>query len=506
MYAFIVFCSGALIMILEMTASRVLAPYLGTSIIVWTSLIGVVLAFLALGAFAGGRLADKHLSPKILSLILTAAALSTICTALLHTLVSSFTSQSIPNLHLATVVTATILLAVPGFFFGMVAPYVIRLSLVNIATSGALIGRLYALSTAGSIIGTFLGGFVLISFFGSTQILYGIALAMFLLSILIYSKKSLLKLVIVIPFVSFMLVSEHYGTPLAADGKPRLIETPYNVIVVSQEETGLRPWRTLATDPGAFQSAIYVHDPDTLALAYTRFFALGPYINPKATSVLMLGGGAYSVPRWLLHPDTPLDQKALRVDVVELDPNMTQVAKDRFTLKDDPRMRIIHDDARRFLNRSTKSYDLVFVDVFGSYYNIPFHVGTVEAAQAMRRAVAPGGALIMNVIASVEGEYSLLFQAIYGSLASAFAEVHVFVVNNPKDRHKIQNIMLVALPEARPDLQAAFIREAQITAEEAMTYPAMLGRRVTREIPLQVPPLTDAYAPVERYILPFVTR
>ncbi len=506
MYASIVFISGALLMVLEMTGSRVLAPHLGTSIIVWTSLIGVVLAFLALGAFAGGRLADKRLSAKTLSAILLGASLSTACMALLHPFIASGIATSVSNLYFATLLAAIVLLAVPGFFFGMVSPYVIRLSLNSISTSGATIGRLYALSTAGSILGTFLGGFVLISFFGSTQILFGISVAMLLLSMLAFRQQGFVQLIILLPLCGVTVASSFLGTPLAADGKPALIESPYNVLVVLQERQGENPLRTLATDPGGYQSAMYVNDPTKLALQYTRFFRLGSFAAPHAKSVLMLGGGAYSVPKWLLTPKSGLNHEELQVDVVELDPAITQVAFDRFALPKDQRLNIFHEDARRFLNRNKKVYDLLFVDVFGSHYSVPFHMGTVEAAHEMRKAIAPKGALVMNVIGALKGRESLLFQSIYASLKTAFPSVHVFAVQNPNALEQGQNLMIVALPEKDEELEEAFIQEAAFTYGEATSIEQMLGRKVDISQPLDVPPLEDNFAPVERYNLPFLTR
>ena len=178
-----VFLSGALVMVLEMVGGRVLAPHVGTSAIVWTSLIGVVLACLALGAWAGGRFADKTLSRRGLGQALAGAGLGCALTAFCHTALGAGVTQAVGNLYLAAVAAALGIFALPAFFFGMITPYVIRLRIADVDTAGATVGRLYALSTAGSILGTFLGGFVLISFFGSTVILWGVALCMLLLSL-----------------------------------------------------------------------------------------------------------------------------------------------------------------------------------------------------------------------------------------------------------------------------------------------------------------------------------
>lgn len=493
----IVFASGALLMILEMVGARVMAPHLGTSVIVWTSLIGVVLACLAYGAFMGGRLADRNLSRKTLSSILAGAGLGCGLTALVHPLVGEAVTSAIPNIYAAAVVAALCIFALPASLFGMVSPYVIRLSLGNIATSGSTVGRLYALSTAGSIVGTFLGGFVLISWFSSTQILLGTGAAMLCLSLATCFSLPLLRLALLLGFPIAAWGNASYNTWLVAQGTPPPVETPYNSIRVMEARThDNRLVRVMATDPGYMQSGMYLDNPSELYFEYTRYYALGTVLIPHANKVLMLGGGGYSVPKWLLAGHGGLDSGKLKVDVVELDPGMTKVARTYFALPDDPRLTVFHDDARRFVNANTDSYDLVFVDVFNSHYSVPFHVGTVEAAQAMRRAVAPGGALLMNVISAVEGPDGELFRAIYGAMKEAFVDVHVFAVSEPTKLNQVQNLMILALPEKNPNLQAILEgNQAHLSAP----IQAMLAGRLRGPIAEDTAPLRDDFAPVERY-------
>ena len=219
-------------------------------------------------------------------------------------------------------------------------------------------------------------------------------------------------------------------------------------------------------------------------------------VVPRARRVLMLGGGGYSVPKWLLSGRSGLTGDGLQCTVVELDPAMTQVARDYFALPvDDPRLRIVHADARAFLERQREQYDLVFVDVFNSCYSVPFHMGTCEAAARMRAAVAPGGALIMNVIGAAQGRDAALFQSIYKALRTAFAEVHVFGVGNPYRPEILQNLMLLAFPEAR----SSDWRDAHVAPSPEMA--ALLSARMEVEPDPSVPPLRDDYAPVERYAL-----
>lgn len=487
----IIFCSGALVMVLEMVGARVLAPHVGTSAVVWTSLIGVVMACLAAGGYLGGRLADRRLSRRTLAGLLACCAASCALTALFHQPVGEAAGRYIRSLQWAAVVAALGIFALPGFCLGMVSPYVIRLRMASLATAGATVGRLYALSTAGSIVGTFLGGFILISWWPGSLILWGVALGMGVLSLLADRTRPARRLLLLLLLAALAC----WSSGRAQQAPWRLVESPYNSIRIMDGSDGHRPVRLVATDPGFHQSGMYRDAPSELYAPYTRYYALGPLLVPQASRILMLGGGGYSVPKWLLSGRAGLDGERLRCTVVELDPAMTQVARDYFALPVDPRLRIVHADARAFLERQREQYDLVFVDVFNSCYSIPFHMGTCEAAARLRAAVAPGGALIMNVIGAAQGRDAALFQSIYKALRTAFAEVHVFGAGNPHRPESLQNLMLLAFPERRsPDWQAG---EAAPSPEMA----ALLSARMDVPPDPAVAPLRDDFAPVERYAL-----
>ncbi len=497
MFEVIIFLSGILVMVLEMVGARLMAPHVGTSTVVWTSLIGVVLAFLALGAWLGGRLADRRLSPRVLGAILAGGGFGTALTTLVHPLFGIRLMETLPNLHVAAVLGALLYFGLPALLFGMVPPYIVRLRLAGLASSGATVGRLYALSTAGSIVGTFLGGFVLISYFTSTQILLGTAAAAGVLSLLACVRKNAPALLLVPLTLGAGFADRSYEDARAEAGSLPVLETPYNTIQVLEGiAEGGRKVRFIRTDPGKLQSGMYLDDPIELYAEYTRYYALGTALHPGAKRVLMLGGGGGSVPKWLLAGRGGLSGAELRLDVVELDPGMTRLAREWFQLPDDPRMRVHHQDARRFLNTNTQLYDLIFIDVFNSYYSVPFQMGTEEAAAAVRRALAPGGMVIMNVISAFSGENGALFRAIHGAFARSFPETHCFAVQNPARLDEVQNLMLLALPEKRPDLAEVFAGRAPRLSEKIQ---AMLRTRIAQPVPADVPPLTDEYAPVERY-------
>lgn len=505
-----VFLCGCLVMVLEMTGGRVLAPHVGTSAIVWTSLIGVILAFLAAGAWAGGKFADKKLSGQGLSQTLTGAALGCLLTALFHTAIGKGVTSGISNLYLAAVIAAICIFAFPAFFFGAITPYVIRLRIASVDTAGATVGRLYALSTAGSILGTFLGGFVLISWFSSTTILWSITIFLLALSLALYPAKPYLRIILLGMCIFLCWQDNDYAKWLADKGDEILIESPYNSIRIMEGEDRRHnnaKVRLMATDPGYTQSGILMNDPAELYFNYTRFYGLGPKLAPHAKSVLMLGGGGYSVPKWLLANKSMLDQD-ISIVTVEIDPAMTESAKKYFGLPEDERHKIIHADARAFLNRQKDKFDLVFVDVFNSHYSIPFQMGTKEAMEALNNALAPEGIVLMNLISAVEGEDGRLFRAIWQNFDKTFADAKVYCVSMPSAPQEVQNLMLVGKSR---DTNRSLAERVNITnnlniykstlSPTNREIEAMAKNLYPKPVAADVPPLTDDFAPVDLYAL-----
>ncbi|MDR2076830.1 MAG: fused MFS/spermidine synthase [Desulfovibrio sp.] len=513
MLALVMFLNGLAIMVLEMVGARLLAPELGTSTIVWTSLIGVILASLSLGYWCGGKLADAVLDQgknpgerrrrahSILAGILLAASCCVLLTALTHGPVLRQLGHASLSLYVATVCAAIVLFALPGILCGMVSPYATRLAITSSDTSGAVIGRLNAVSTVGSIAGAFLGGFVLISWFGSREITLAVAACLLLAAALVRARPLPPKIFLALLLSGLAISVQIADRKAAEEGLAFTTETPYSSIrILTRNHLG-RPARLLLTNPGSYQSGCYLDQPDELIFEYTRFYALGPYLYPDASRILMLGGGGYSIPKWLLAGKAAPASTAFTLDVVELDPGMTRAAERYFFLpREDARLRIFHEDARRFLNRAAQppegekraSYQLIFADVFNSFYTVPFHVGTVEAAQKIHALLSADGILIMNVIASLEGDSGRLFRSIHRAFAAVFPDIRVFAVRTPYHGKEVQNIILLAFktPRSLPDPHDPAVPEA---------IASLLRREWKRPIPSDCPPLTDNYAPVERY-------
>lgn len=503
------FISGTMVMVLEMTGSRMLAPFLGTSIIVWTSLIGIVLASLSLGYWYGGILADKYPRTQVLARIIFSAAIFIAVVGFVYTSILTQLSSGRVNLYFSAIVSSIVLFAVPGILLGMVSPLVVRLAISDLDSSGAVVGRLYALSSVGSILGTFLGGFILISIMKTGTILLLIAVILIFAAVFVQGKQvrmPKLKLPgIAIPIlpvlVPVLLLGagwyQVYGDSLLPFGYHK--ETPYNHIRVYPVHGLGQKLVVLQTDPGgsASQSFMFEDRPNELYSSYLKYHELAFHFNPELRRVLLIGGGGYCLPKHLLTA-----RKDVSVDVVEIDPGITEVAQKYFGLTksmcSDPRLRIFHEDARQFLrsrvqNREdAEKYDIIFGDAFNSDYNIPFHLTTKEYMQEVYEQLSDEGVFFSNIISSVKGKKHKLFDGFHNALAEVFPQTAVFLVANPHDEAMVQNIVLVG-----------FKKPVSLEVDE--NTPEMiknlLEHRFSGESSKAIPPLSDDFAPVERYVL-----
>ena len=500
------FICGASVMVMEMAGSRLLAPHLGTSIVVWTALIGVILASLSLGYWLGGKAGDRNPNAGTLSrIILGAAAFVLVAAFLQQGLLPALTGLP---LELAAIIAAALLFTVPSVLLGMVSPYIIQVKLAltkNTNKSGSVIGRFYAVSTIGSILGTFLGGYFLISWLGTRSILYAVAATLALAALLAMSgggKKARAKNAVPVALLLlFSLAGGAFASTVGGNDPAKGVErdTRYNHVKVQEGYIGsyTSPMRFLITDPGSVQSGMLLASPFELALDYTRYYGLAWHIKPDAKTFLMLGGGGYSVPKYLLHtrPDAA-------IDVVEIDPGITAASREFFALPEDSRLTVHDEDARVFLNRRAAGiaadpaagrYDIIMGDTFSSSYNIPFHLGTVECAERVFALLNEDGVFACNIISSITGDTGQVFRSIHASFAAVFPQVHVFTVSRKGDGAGLQNLMLVALktPRALP-----------LAWDEATR--AMLDSEWTHAIPAGTPALTDDFGPVERYAMPIL--
>jgi spermidine synthase len=479
----IVFFCGAVVMIYEIAGSRVLGPYLGTSIFIWTSLIGIILGSLSLGYWLGGRLADRKPTFSALAWIILLSAVLVGITTMIKEPFLTLLPRFISGLKWQSVIASIILFAPASVFLGMVSPYAVRLKIKALQTSGTTVGQLYAISTFGSIAGTFAAGFYLIPAMGTTNILVTISLLLAVISVTLFLPEK--KTGNSIPAIIFIIITLYLFIQNELKAKPYIdLDTRYS-----------RVWIYDAVDPGCGKTVKYLRinnesssamfpESDDLVFPYARYYRLAEHFTPGFKSTLILGGAAYSYPKYFLekYPDAT-------IDVVEIDPELTRLAHEHFRLKDNPRMKIFHEDARTFLNRADRKYDIIYGDAYKSLYTIPWHLTTVEAAQRTYNMLNDSGCLLLNIISSVEGDASLFLQAELATYREVFPYVFVFAVMDPKDAQIVQSTMLVAVKsETSPVMESKDPELADFLSHE-----------VTGRIATTLPVLTDEFAPVDFY-------
>lgn len=483
----VVFLAGACVMILELTGSRLLAPYLGTSIYVWTSLIGVILGCLSLGYWLGGRLADRHPRPSVLAVVLLVSALWMGFLSVAADRAIIVTLERVEDLRLGATLVSLLLFGVPSVLLAMVSPYAARLKMVSVSHSGTTVGSLYALSTLGSILGTFLAGFVLVAYFSNPAILRLLFGALVVTSFLA-SARALWALRGGLTLGVGALVA----FPPAAFTPDMLrhvvdVNTLYTRawifdrdMEVKGEMRATRFLRLGIENSGAMFLNYWGN-----VFNYLDYFDLCRQFNPGFRRALMIGGGSYTYPGLYLY-----EYPEATMDVVEIDPKVTEIARRYFYLHDDPRLRIFTEDGRVFLNRNREQYDVLFLDAFKSFFYIPHYLATVEAVREMDRALAPNGVVLVNLLCKMEGPGSELFRTMVATFRTVFPQVLVFAVKDPGNGRVGQNVVLVALKsEAPPPLHSSdpYLEE-------------LLGHRWTRPIPGGAVPFRDAFAPVEHLV------
>jgi len=482
-----VFVCGALVTIYEIIGSRLLSPYIGASTYVWTSLIGVILGALSLGYWLGGRIADQRPDIKVLGAVVFLAGGLVSVTILLKDLILSFVAQMPFGLEVKSVVAALLLFAPASVLLGVVTPYAVKLKMSSLADSGKTVGRLYALSTVGSIFGTFLAGFVLIPFVGSEKTLYLIGASLIGLSVLLAPfALSRFNIAILILFAFGIAVSEAKVYFLRQQSDLHDIDTEYSRVQVFktvEPKTG-NEIRALATDPFFIQSAMFTNS-DELVLEYGKYYHLLRHFKPDFQNTLLIGGAGYTFPR-----DYLSKYPAAKIDVVEIDPQMTEIAKRFFQLKENSRLNIIHQDGRVFLNRTeANKYDVVLMDAFGSLFSVPFQLTTLEAVSQISRVLKDDGVIIFNLGGAIKGDASKFLRAELKTYQQVFPQVYLFKINAEYTDEQLQNLIIVAGKNKNP---------APLVSENA-EISSLLTHLYVADIDSEIEILTDDLAPVEYY-------
>jgi spermidine synthase len=427
----------------EIAAVRLLAPYFGASTIVWANTIGVVLVALSIGYWLGGRLADRHPHMRGLCLLaLAAAALLALvpfaADPLLDVAVEALDEIS-AGAFIGSLLAVLVLVAVPVLLLGAVSPYAIRLAVSKVEEAGTVAGRLYALSTAGSLAGTLVSALLLIPLVGTRRTFLIFALAIAVMAV--WGLRPVRRYALA-PAAIAVLIALPVGTLKASTDGGRVIheaETEYQYARVIEYDDG---HRTLELNEGQAQHSVY--NPDTVLTGdvWDGHLVLGfAALERPPRRVAILGNAAGTTARAYeeFFPDT-------RVDGVEIDAELSEIGREYFDMNN-PRLHLYHEDARPFLRRIDAEYDQISVDAYRQPY-IPFYLTTVEFFETVRDRLREGGVLIVNA-GHPEGQDDL-----EKVLSATIAEVFPHLLRDPIEP---TNTLIVA---SDAPLSAGRVRDA----------------------------------------------
>ncbi|MFB3924551.1 MAG: fused MFS/spermidine synthase [Syntrophales bacterium] len=498
----VVFIASFCTLVIELVAGRIMAPYVGVSLYTWTSIIGVVLAGISIGAYLGGLLADRYPRPTTLGWLLFLSGLGALTISPLTNLVGTAEFQT--SLMVRILLITTIIFFAPSCLLGMISPVVVKLALNNLEKTGNVVGKIYAFSTLGSIIGTFATGFFLISWMGTRNILFMMAVIL-ILSALVFGGSFMKRksvAVIVIILAPFLWTFYSYAFKAPVDGNTYYFkESDYYTIKLKKHDTrdGKRKVDALILDH-LIHSINDVNDPLYLDYEYIRMYEeliRWQMQHRNSFKALFIGGGGYTFPRYL-----EVRYPGARIDVVEIDPEVTRVVYRYLGLPRDTKIRSFNEDGRWFvMNCKEKgSYDFIFGDAFNDI-SIPYHLTTREFNFRLAELLKPDGVLLANLIDSYER--GLFMPSYIRTLEDVFGKGHVHLISRSPDYKRIGISTFIVAASRQPlDIEdfSRFLKSEGDQKKMSFIIPQdrlqeHLGRR-----PATV--LTDDYVPVDNLSAP----
>ncbi len=410
--------SGFIVMELEILGTRILSPIFGSTIYVWTSLIGVTLTFLAIGYWIGGKLADKgKININILGIILLFVGIYVALLPYISRIVL-FYSNSL-GIIWGPLVASLIILFLPVFFLGFIVPASVKLITQSLTEVGRKAGEIYSLATIGSIIGTFVTGFWLILYFGvaKTSLITGLALV--LLSLFVIKPKIKFLSLITIPLL--LIAQPAYPAEILES-----FNSYYGQVRIIKHQDHLRLYMGIIP-----QTAINTKTGEN-EMGYIKYFEIPLIYNPNYKDVLMIGLGGGCTAKELIK------KYNLNMDIVEIEPKMLDLARKYFYWNDEAK--VYFDDGRHFV-RNSGVYDIIIIDI-GQVFPV-WHLYTLEAFQEYNQHLNSQGTLIINILSAKEGEHAKSTKTLYKTLEQVFKEV--MVLRNPSvDPQNTQGMALFA--------------------------------------------------------------
>jgi spermidine synthase len=490
------FCS----LVIEMVAGRILAPFVGVSLYTWTSIIGIILAGISVGAYIGGKLVDRFPTRRTLGILLFLSGVASLTIIPLTNLVAAY---RFPFSLMWRIFTVTaIIFFIPGCVLGTISPVVVRLTLQSLNKAGNVIGKIYAFSTLGAIMGTFATGFLLISWMGTRNIIFTMGVILILTSFvsgqLVKGKKAATALLVVCFLPLVPLYNWAFKIPLS-DRTYLYKESDYYTIKLSKTESADRKseLQAMVLD-NLIHSYVNLDNPLHIEYEYERIYGevlKWRYEADKSLKTLTIGGGGYTFPRYMevFYPNA-------HVDVVEIDPEVTRVVKQHLGLGKDSRIRSFNTDGRWFVMNCRDKYDVIFTDAFNDL-SIPYHLTTKEFIEHLRLILEDDGILMSNTIDNFQK--GAFLPSYIKTLRSVFGDPNVHLISVSPDFENLRISTFIVIASAQPLDMKAFdswlknkfhgTAKSVLVTDELMKGLLSRGRTIV---------ITDDYAPVDNLVAP----
>lgn len=470
--------TGAAVMMIELLGTRIIGPFYGVSLIVWSSLLSVSLLALAMGYYAGGAFADKGNRLRLPHALLLAAVLTGVVPFISEPVQLAFDSL---GLRFGALSSAFVLFTPPLFFLGMAGPFIIRMATQRIENVGSTAGNVYAISTLGSVLGTLVLGFYLLPIFGTHAILFTLSIVLVALSwgiaryensrlhtshpVAMWSGVSLLVAALMV----WQLVGRGSNVP---EGFQVLFEreTHYGwVRVVDQPEKNIRWLMSDASTIGAEDKP-----SGRGLLAYQRVVSVMPWFRPQAREALLIGLGSG-------HLVNDFASYGVRTDAIEIDPAVADAAKQYFSYQ--PTGKLLVGDARYQIKNIHKQYDLIVHDCFTGGAE-PFHLLSDEMITELKTKLKPGGVLAVNFVGFTDADKMKPVQSIAKTLDKSFAYRRNFL----------------SIPGEAFNDYIFLVSDAPLAVDQRQGAERVMAWLAEREKPVDSAPgelITDDYNPLE---------
>src|SRR5215510_8726790 len=416
------FITGAVVMALEILGSRLLAPVFGNSLFVWGALIGVILAAMSSGYAFGGWVSDRYHGSQVLAGLLLFSGAWTLLIAWLGQLVLFKVAGVIEDPRWGPCVASALLLGPPAFGLSGVLPALLRLAVSDLEYFGRHTGRMIALSTVGSLAGTWGTAFFFLSWIGSQALVAWLGAIQLGLGLWwLISRTTVRPLMIGVLSLCIGGLGAGALSPIQMLKAPVYQEdSPYQQVRIRDDDL----FRYLVLDR-TFHAVMWKADPVALFLPYSQLMVASLALVPEPKRGLILGHGGGSLAKWLAHRWPELE-----LDVVEFDPVVVRMAEEYFSYQAPPQHHVYVKDARAFLQATDRTYDLIWVDAFARHL-VPFHLTTVEFFAELRAHLKPNGIVAINLASLGAGRDLLRANTVVQTMRQSFPQIESYAVKKP---------------------------------------------------------------------------